>query len=60
MGMRMNRGLTYEGNVTPCDDVMVIERGLKIPAASKESGYAEFAAGMKRAEREFKSVLLRP
>ncbi len=49
-----------KGNVTSRDDVMVIEHGLKIPAASKESGYAEFAAGMKRAEREFTSVFLRP
>ena len=56
----MNRGLTYEGNVTARDDVMVVEHGLKIPVVSKGSNYAEFAAGMRHAEREFTRVFLRP
>lgn len=54
----MNRGLTYEGNVTARDDVMVVEHGLKITAVSKGSDYAEFAAGMRHAEREFTRVFL--
>lgn len=56
----MNRGLTYEENVTARDDVMVVEHGLKIPTVSKGSDYAEFAAGMRRAEREFTGVFLWP
>jgi hypothetical protein len=52
--LRMNRGSTYEKHVTPRDDVMVV----KIPAISAESNYAEFAAEMKHAEREFTSVFL--
>ncbi len=60
MGVRMNRGLTYEENVTARDDVMVVEHGLKIPTVSKGSDYAEFAAGMRRAEREFTGVFLWP
>lgn len=31
MKLRMNCGSTYEGNVTPRDDVIIIKHGLRIP-----------------------------
>lgn len=58
--LRMNRGSTYDADVAPRDDVMVVEHGLKIPAGFEASDYARFAAGMRNAEREFTSVFLRP
>ena len=52
--LRMNRGSTYEANVSPRDDISVIKHGLKIPVCALD--YTSFVAEMKRCEREFVSV----
>ena len=54
--LRMNRGTTYEGNVSPRDDISITKHGLKIPADA--SDYTDFVKRMERAEREFVSVFL--
>lgn len=51
----MNRGSTYEANVTPRDDISITKHGLKIPMEAPN--YAEFVARMKICERKFKSAL---
>lgn len=50
----MNRGSTYEGNVTLRDDISVIKHGLIIPA--DVSNYDEFVEKMEVCEKEFKQV----
>ena len=52
----MNRGSTYEANVSPRDDICVIKHGLKIPVYATD--YASFVAEMKLSEQEFVSVFL--
>ena len=52
----MNRGSTYEGNVTPRDDISITKHGLKIPAGSAD--YNEFAEKMKVCEQEFRQVFV--
>lgn len=54
--LRMNRGSTYEANVSPRDDICVIKHGLKIPMYATD--YASFVSEMKRCEREFVSVFV--
>lgn len=49
--LRMNKGATYEANVTARDDVSVTEHGLKIPAHARN--YDEFVQQMKVSESEF-------
>ena len=54
MKLRMNCGSTYEGNVTPRDDVSIIKHGLKIPTDVGE--YKEFVAEIKNSEEEFVKI----
>ena len=55
--LRMNRGSTYEANVSPRDDICVIKHGLKIPVDTPD--YTSFIRKMKFSEQEFVSVFLR-
>lgn len=50
----MNRGSTYEENVTPRDDISVTKHGLKIPVDAAD--YDDFVAKMRTCEQEFKQV----
>ena len=50
----MNRGLTYEANVTPRDDISITKHGLKIPM--NVSDYAEFVGKIKNHEQKFINV----
>ena len=50
----MNRGSTYDANVTPRDDICLIKHGLKIPV--KAENYKMFATQMKANEIEFQQV----
>jgi len=47
----MNKGSTYEKNVTPRDDVSITKHGLKIPADAEN--YKSFVMRMKTSECEF-------
>lgn len=49
--LRMNRGSTYEANVSPRDDVSIIKHGLEIPMDAPN--YAEFVVRMEVSERAF-------
>lgn len=49
--LRMNKGSTYEANVTARDDVSVTEHGLKIPVDAQN--YDAFVQQMKVNENEF-------
>ena len=53
--LRMNRGSTYEKNVTVRDDVRVVKRGLKIPDASN---FSDFSEAMQASEKEFVKALV--
>lgn len=48
----MNRGVTYEKNVVPRDDICITKHGLKIPMDA--SDYTGFVVKMKINEQEFK------
>ena len=50
----MNKGSTYERNVTPRDDICVTKHGLKIPMDAEN--YATFIEQMKLNENEFKQT----
>ncbi len=50
----MNKGSTYEANVTPRDDIYLTKHGLKIPVDAEN--YEMFVALMKINEREFQQV----
>ena len=52
----MNRGSTYESNVSPRDDISITKHGLKIPMDAQD--YDGFVKIMKFAEHEFVSVFL--
>lgn len=54
MNLLMNRGSTYEENVTPRADISITKHGLKIPV--DVSDYDEFVVKMKVCEQEFKQV----
>ena len=49
--LRMNRGSTYEDNVSPRDDISIIKHGLKIPVDAE--CYESFVTRVKDREREF-------
>ena len=53
--LKMNRGTTYEKNVTAHDDVRVVKRGLKIPEASN---FSDFSNAMRNSEEEFVKALV--
>ncbi|MBQ6400103.1 MAG: hypothetical protein IJI21_08305 [Clostridia bacterium] len=50
----MNKGSTYEANVTPRDDICLTKHGLKIPANAEN--YEMFVSQMKISETEFQQV----
>lgn len=50
----MNKGSTYERNVTPRDDICVTKHGLKIPMDAEN--YAAFTEQMKLNENKFKQT----
>lgn len=50
----VNRGSTYETNVSPRDDISIIKHGLKIPIDA--TNYADFVAKMANTEREFMTM----
>lgn len=52
--LSLNKGTTYEKNVTPRDDIAVIKHGLKIPCDA--SDYADFVEKMSATEKEFMQV----
>ena len=52
--LRLNKGSTYEKNVSPRNDVCVTKHGLKIPVDA--TSYVDFVNLMKESERNFISV----
>ena len=52
----MNKGSTYEANVTPRDDVCLTKHGLKIPVAAEN--YEDFVSQMKASEDAFRQVFI--
>lgn len=52
--MKLNRGLTYEDNVTPREDISVTKYGLKIPTNAED--YGEFSARLQAQEQELIKV----
>ena len=52
--LRMNRGSTYEANVSPRDDITITKHGLKIPVDAPD--YSSFVKSMGIAEYEFISI----
>lgn len=50
--LRMNRGSTYEANVSPRNDITIIKHGLKIPMDAPD--YSCFATRMRVFEHEFR------
>lgn len=52
----LNRGSTYEDNVTARDDISIIKHGLKIPV--NVENYDEFVVKMKAYEQEFKQAFV--
>lgn len=54
--LRMNRGSTYESNVTPRDDIGITKHGLKIPVDAPN--YADFVVMMELAENDFVSAFM--
>lgn len=51
----MNKGSTYERNVTPRNDIRIIKHGLKIPGNAES--YEEFVSKMKMNEMKFKKEI---
>ncbi|MBQ6517383.1 MAG: hypothetical protein IJI14_01600 [Anaerolineaceae bacterium] len=51
----MNKGSTYEGNVTPRNDIRVIKHGLKIPENAEN--YEDFVSKMQMNEIKFKKEI---
>ena len=52
----MNKGSTFEANVTARDDVCIIKHGLKIPVDTES--YAAFASQMKNSEIQFQKAFV--
>lgn len=52
----MNKGSTYESNVTARDDICVTKHGLKIPVDVES--YEVFVSRMKSSENEFRQILV--
>ncbi|MBQ7568728.1 hypothetical protein IJT17_07990, partial [bacterium] len=51
--LRMNKGNTFDGNVTEGNDILVIKRGLVIPSITGERDYNSFRDSLDKAEKEF-------
>lgn len=54
--LRMNSGTTYENNVCPRNDIIIIKCGLTIP--NDATDYEDFKAKMKKSEEIFKTQVL--
>ncbi len=54
--LRMNRGSTFERNVTARDDIRVIKHGLKIPTNAEN--YESFVTQMAESERKFQEGIV--
>lgn len=52
----LNRGSTFEKNVTAREDLCVVKHSLKIPSTAHS--YKEFVAEMKGSETEFRKIFL--
>ena len=52
----MNKGSTYEANVTARDDVSVTKHGLKIPLDTQS--YNAFVQQMRVSEDEFRKIFI--
>ena len=52
----LNKGSTYEGNVTPRNDVCITKHGLKIP--TNADNYDSFVLQMRANENAFRQVLI--
>lgn len=52
--LHLNRGSTYENNVTPREDISITKHGLTIPVDVAD--YDEFVGRMKNNETEFKKI----
>ena len=53
----MNKGSTYEANVTARDDISITKHGLKIPARAES--YEAFVSQMKTSENEFREIFVK-
>lgn len=53
----LNRGVTYEDNVYPREDIKVTKCGIKIPQGAAD--YADFIIQMQQEEQSFKERILR-
>lgn len=51
LNLKLNQGTSYEKNVTPREDILVVKHGLRIP--DKAQNYEEFVKEMKERERMF-------
>ena len=54
--LQMNQGSTYEEDVTPRNDIVVIKHGLHIPDDAED--YKSFVTQMSTREQEFRAALL--
>lgn len=54
--LQMNQGSTYEEDVTPRNDIVVIKHGLHIPNDAED--YKSFVTQMSTREQEFRAALL--
>ena len=53
--LALNKGLTYEKNVEPRDDVKVIKQGIEVPCVECNCDYSTFCKLMENYEDSFKS-----
>lgn len=51
LNLKLNTGTTYEKNVSPREDVVVVKHGLKVPKDAEN--YADFVDKMKCCEQDF-------
>lgn len=56
LSLVLNKGITYEDNVLPRDDISVIKCGLHIPNGMQD--YTEFTEHMKENENAFRQKIL--
>lgn len=54
--LRLNQGTTFEHNISPRTDILVIKHGLKIPDCT--SSYEMFRALMKKSEDQFLMLMM--
>ena len=54
--LRLNRGTTYEKNVVPRDEILLVKHGLKIPNDAMD--YTDFVEKIEANEKEFLKKLL--